>query len=125
MVFDTEALEKGYFGDDYDDCIVILDSVRFFAAISENIRSEAEFAGCYSCKYMSRKYTNSIHPALLKDPQYSYQKEVRALWESHRLLIEPKIIECPDVRQYCRRFDLTLDLPLIAEPLVQSLQLFR
>jgi hypothetical protein len=110
MIFDLEVLsEPGY-----DDCVVILDSVRFFAAISESIRSEAEFEGSYRCVYLPRTVPNSVHPALLKDPQYSSQQEVRALWRPKKPPIAPKIIECPDVTQYCRPFDLNVDKDIVA-----------
>jgi peptide-methionine (R)-S-oxide reductase len=42
-----------------------------------------------------------VNPALLKDPRYEYQGEVRALWRPHRLPIEPKLIMCPSLARFC------------------------
>ncbi|HTN94670.1 MAG TPA: hypothetical protein VMJ33_08825, partial [Gallionella sp.] len=99
--FDQNAMAD--FG--YDCCVVIEKPERFFSAISHTIRHKAIFEGVFRCQYVSRRQPHDAdhgtHPAIIKDPSYKPQKEVRALWKPIKKNIEPIIIECRDAARYC------------------------
>ena len=43
-----------------------------------------------------------LHPAIVKAPEYSYQREVRAIWQPAGSEIEPVVMEIPGVRPAVR-----------------------
>lgn len=43
-----------------------------------------------------------LHPCMIKDPDYAYQKEVRGVWAPPRKTVEPLYIKVPDAIKYCR-----------------------
>jgi len=100
--FDENALKD--FG--YDACVVIEKPDRFFAAISRTLRHKCTFEGVFHCQYVPRKVEHNkdhgIHPAIIKDPSYKDQKEVRALWKPFKRSISPLVIDCRDATKYCR-----------------------
>lgn len=89
----------------YDSCIRIDDPRRFFMAISHTIRHQASFVGAFHCQYTSRDAPydedNGIHPALIKDPKYASQREVRGLWTPHKIPIKPVVIQNRRIAGYC------------------------
>lgn len=99
--FDEKALRN--FG--YDACIVIENPAKFFYAITRALRDKAVFEGFFPCQYVSRRVAHDqdhgIHPALIKDPSYKEQKEVRAVWKPFHEVIGPLIIDCPYVIKHC------------------------
>ncbi|MFC2022903.1 hypothetical protein ACFLTL_01930 [Chloroflexota bacterium] len=99
--FDKNAMSA--FG--YDSCIKIHEPNIFFDIISHLLISEAIFEGIFDCTYISRELPadiyNQYHPALIKDPKYIYQREVRAIWRPRSAPIQPKIIVCPEICRYC------------------------
>lgn len=103
-------------GCDYDACIVIKDPQLFLATLSERILLVSKIKKDFildRCQYTSRTQLFSrqhmifpnmaykSHPALIKDFRYSYQKEIRALWEPIGIDIQPRILQCPQAIQYC------------------------
>lgn len=88
-----------------DTCVVIHNTIGFFSAV--NSRMKATFEGLFPCQYTSREVAydkdHGIHPALIKDPKYRNQKEVRALWQPQFQIekIKPIIIYCPEIIEYC------------------------
>lgn len=89
----------------YDSCIEIFDVHGLLATISKKIAESAEFKGIHQCVYHSRRRRHDepeIHPALLKEPGYSYQYEVRAIWSSVSGSPEPRFVEIESISQYCR-----------------------
>lgn len=103
-VFDEQAMHQ--FG--CDSCIEITNPEKFFKAISKVIRHKGGFDGVHRITYGLKKtdYLNphQVHPALLKDPQYSYQSEVRAIWNPKK---EPRgslFVKVPKAIRYCREY---------------------
>ena len=83
----------------YDACIEVVDVDGLLRAISEKIHALARFEGIAPCVYGSRRRRYDepeVHPALLKDPHYSYQSEVRAFWSPTRGVPEPLFVEIED-----------------------------
>lgn len=102
----TEEFNKDTLIDfDYDCCVVIEHSAQFFAAISRTIRHKARFDGVHKCQYMPRLQPHDsikeVHPAIIKDPTYQRQKEVRALWAPINSSITPRVIQCRDAAKFC------------------------
>lgn len=100
-IFDQNALAD--FG--YDACIIIHHPQKFFNALSRCFRHTGKFFGVFNCQYVNRRQwheqQNAIHPAILKDPQYEKQVEVRCMWEPQKSKVEAKIIRCPKAAKYC------------------------
>lgn len=100
--FDPNALRDF---DDYDTCIRIENAEGFFKAISGMIRHKAKWLGVFPCKYISRRVNHDqdigFHPALIKDPSYVNQKEVRALWTPRKGKVSPFTIRCQKAAKYC------------------------
>ncbi|HYR05890.1 MAG TPA: hypothetical protein VEP71_04335 [Gallionella sp.] len=100
--FDENALKD--FG--YDACVVIEKPNLFFAAITRTLRHKGTFEGTFCCQYVSRRVEydkdHGIHPAIIKDPSYKDQKEIRTLWKPFKTNISPLVIDCRDAAKYCR-----------------------
>jgi hypothetical protein len=88
-----------------DSCIRIENSEMFFSIISNTLISEGIYQGLHPCIYKKRYLPhyeyNEIHPAILKDPSFSYQQEIRALWKPRKSSISSKILMCPSICKYC------------------------
>ena len=89
----------------YDICVKIKEPKEFLRALTWCLRHKANFVGFHRCVYIDRRVLptdqHDIHPAIIKDPVYEHQEEVRAIWESKGGGIEPFIIRCRRVAQYC------------------------
>ena len=89
----------------YDACVRIDDQERFFAALNRCFRYDGEFAGLHPCIYMPRKVPHtarhSIHPALIKEPRYTNQKEVRAIWKPRTKNVGPVVLKCGKLTRWC------------------------
>ncbi len=100
--FDETALQD--FG--YNSCVVIRNPNEFFAAITRKLRHRGIFEGIFPCQYLPRRVEHDkdhgIHPAVIKDPRYRNQKEVRALWRPFKKNICPLIIDCQEAAKHCR-----------------------
>lgn len=89
----------------YDSCIEIFDIHGLLDTISKKIAESAEFKGIHQCMYRSRRRRHDepeVHAALLKEPSYSYQSEVRAIWSSVSGSPAPRFVEIENICQYCR-----------------------
>ena len=99
--FDATAMKA--FG--YDTCIRIDAPERFFRLLSHAIRHRGRFLGFGAVTYQSRETDHlkphTIHPALMKGPEYAYQGEVRALWEPSNANPEPFLVHCRKAGKLC------------------------
>lgn len=104
--YDKEVMRQ--FG--CDSCIEIIDPMAFLATISHRIRHKARFDGFAPICYMSRdthyKNPHRIHPAIMKDIDFQYQDEWRAIWVPIKTSREPLIIEVPKAISHCKRYEL-------------------
>jgi hypothetical protein len=89
----------------YNACVVIERPERFFAAVTHAIRHLGSLEGVFKCQYQPRDVPydqdQGIHPALLKDPAYSYQNEVRALWRPLKNAPRAQVIESRKAAKWC------------------------
>ena len=66
--------------DKYDTCVLISQPKKFVDAITQTLSDIATFVDSICCIYRDRNIhysENQLHPAIVKDPKYAYQKEVR------------------------------------------------
>ncbi|EAR56843.1 hypothetical protein SKA34_05165 [Photobacterium sp. SKA34] len=100
--FDESAMRD--FG--YDSCVAIEQPENFLKCISKSLKHKGLYQGSYKCKYQSRRmphdFDSGVHPALIKENEYSYQKEVRSIWLSTKDNIQPIIIKSKKIKKYCR-----------------------
>ena len=91
---------------DCDSCLEIVAPDNFFVAISERVREHATFNSLGSVRYVDRKtrYTtpHTVHPAIMKDPEYSYQKEWRAMWTPVAPPKGPLYVDVPPAIAFAR-----------------------
>lgn len=93
----------------YDDLLQIDHPLAFFHELNMQLRSLGLVHGnlqIRSCVYKERlmHHTSAdiqIDPAFLKDPKYSHQKEVRAIWAPTQNFIRPIFIQCPQATKFC------------------------
>jgi hypothetical protein len=100
----------------YDAYIIINNPISYLSCIDKKLRQAASVSpgfGLHKCIYLSRGQLYSMelgvfpaqehqdHPAIIKDPTYSYQCEVRAIWSPVSGSIEPIIMNCLEALQYC------------------------
>ncbi len=90
----------------YDACLEIVDPDGFFLAVSGVLGERADFLGYRPVAYVGRSWSRASHPgvprALLKEPEYAYQAEIRALWKPRLRPIAPLLIDAPAARAFCR-----------------------
>lgn len=96
-----------------DTCLRIENVDGFYSAVGLAIANatgkELRFYGGQQCTYAQRHVTHAedhgVPGALIKDPTYSNQKEIRAIWEpTDGSEIKPLIIKCPEARQFCTTY---------------------
>jgi len=94
----------------YDACIELVNSQAFFNALDADLRRRdlvGDWNVC-SCEYKPRRRTydprDTDHPALLKEPRYSYQKEVRGIWEPRHRPVRPLILHVPQLTPFLREY---------------------
>lgn len=91
-----------------DACLEIFRPREFFNAISRKIRHKAKFNGLDPIQYMNKtthyKSPHTIHPAVMKDIEYEYQKEWRAIWIPDKSRREPLYINVPRAIRHCRPY---------------------
>ena len=107
--FDASIMER--FG---GACIEIVDPGQFFAAItraldgwtSGGVRRVSSLRVA-TCQYVAREQTwpNVLRyePVFRKPPEYAYQCEVRAVWDTSLTRLVPLNLTVPDIRKWCRR----------------------
>ncbi|MHB9030477.1 MAG: hypothetical protein ACYC9O_17055 [Candidatus Latescibacterota bacterium] len=100
------AVKMGEMGSEvYDSCIEIYDVAGLLIKISEEMAEFSQFIGLFPCTYGSRRRKHDepeIHPALLKDPIYDYQLEMRAIWTPTAGSPKPISVNIEDCSSYCR-----------------------
>jgi len=100
--------EKIMRGLGYDACIKINNTSAFLSELTssmkklELIENKPTILG--KCVYRDRRehFTKEtkIHPALVKEPKHSYQKELRAIWVPSKYPIESMIINNEKAKKY-------------------------
>ena len=91
----------------YDTCVKIDNLKEFIGDISQALESKAKFMGCLPCSYRQRKFHYSEEnesPAIIKDPKYSYQNELRFMWSSNNsnVKIEPVYLTVKNISGNCK-----------------------
>jgi hypothetical protein len=99
----------------YDTCVKITDHVRFVKVLADHLKSQnLGYYGHGHCFYKSRDIAweewhrnNDQCPAFIKGLSYSWQKEVRVLFEtqSHEN-IEPIDCEIPELKKLCELIEI-------------------
>ena len=87
----------------YDSCIQIVDVNGLLREISKKMVEFARFYGIHTCVYRPRRRCHGeeeIPPALLKDPTYKYQSEVRAIWSSIAGIPTPRFVDIENARKF-------------------------
>lgn len=101
-VFNADVMKR--FG--CDSCMEILRPRDFFRAISKRVGNSIRFEGYgpvhYGSKYTHYSQPHSLHPAITKEKQFSYQKEYRAIWIPKIETPSPLFLNVPEARKYCR-----------------------
>lgn len=87
-------------------CVRIRDMRALVEAVGKRLPSGSRFQGLHTCHYVERvvkhEDDHGITPALIKEPRYAYQKEVRAIWAPRNLdRIEFLDLRCPEIRHLC------------------------
>lgn len=100
--FDKGILLNG----EYDCCIQIVDSERFFEEITIRLSRFAVWLEFSPCVYRSRLVLgdkdDGLDPALIKGKRYTYQREARAIWEAAvDGPLSPVIIRAKRARKCC------------------------
>lgn len=93
-----------------DSCVEISNPEAFFALLSEfmALKYDAEFIGLFTIEYRERveewqRTHLGVHPATIKEPHFSEQKEVRAIWQPRQSgIISPIISRLPALSRYCK-----------------------
>jgi hypothetical protein len=93
---------------DYDACVEIVDIASFLRGVSFALGGQNKYEGIYKCRYERRSQDGDtrkpVHPALLKDPTYQYQQEVRAIWSmGGKSIFKPSNVANIELTNYCRR----------------------
>jgi hypothetical protein len=92
-----------------DACLEIFRPQEFFEVISRKIRHKAKFNGLGRIQYINKtthyKQPHMIHPAAMKDLEYEYQKEWRAIWIPNKFQCQPLFINVPKAIRHCRPFE--------------------
>ena len=90
----------------YDCCVIIEQLEKIFKYISKSLKHKAQYQGSYKCEYQPRRLPHNIdsggHPSLVKEFEYSYQKEVRSIWIPIKKNIEAIVIKSNNLKKYCR-----------------------
>lgn len=91
---------------DRDVCVEIHDVHLFFTAVTSHLKNAgiaSELLHLGPCQYRPRREHHSVetkqHPAIVKAPEYSHQREVRAVWQPLSDHVEPVLVTVPEVCQ--------------------------
>jgi hypothetical protein len=91
-----------------DRCIRVDDPEGFFRAVDTAVvatgltNGHAEAAACdYSGRNRTHKMER-VHPAILKNPIYAYQAEIRMIWNpSTDKPLKPIFVDVPELKRFC------------------------
>ena len=99
--YNSESMKKL----DCDLCLKINDVDGFINEIS--LLLEGVLILCSPVQYKDRVefYENvkTTNPALIKEKNFSYQKEVRAIWTAHVEEYKPTFVKSDKLRQFCEK----------------------
>lgn len=100
--FDRNAMLE--FG--YNACVVIHDPDEFFNRISKCLKKLGKFALAQECVYSNRQIHHQsenahIRAALIKEKEYEYQQEVRAIWNATHKTIKPIVLSLGSLTDIC------------------------
>jgi hypothetical protein len=92
----------------YNACVAVLDPLGFLSVLTAHLTHHGiatEPVIVHSCKYFGRLHKHqrpgNIHPAFIKDPRHSYQREVRALWRAAGDGPTARLVEVPELATLC------------------------
>ena len=89
----------------YDACVRINDPKSFIMAVSKLFNDKGRYEVSAYCQYMSRTRhykDQSSHPALIKEPKYKYQKEIRCVWSpTTSEQISSEMIQVNEIKLLC------------------------
>lgn len=92
-----------------DVCVEILDTYLFFSAVTRHLNTAGiatELLYLGPCVYRPRREHHSVetscHPAILKAPEYSHQREVRAVWQPSGPDVNPVVVVVPELTKTVR-----------------------
>jgi hypothetical protein len=96
--------------DGADSCLEIIDVNNFYQMLTAtlNSRISVEFKGIHEVKYQNRSESWNgqdwgLHPALIKEPVFEPQAELRAIWQPiSNKSIDPVIIGNYRLGSFCR-----------------------
>jgi hypothetical protein len=102
--FSVEVMKKMNPG--YDACIAILKPYEFFREIANNLQDKISKWAFGPCYYITRNLPHdkqhNIHPAWIKDPEYSYQEEYRMIMIPNIDEIQPLFIKTKYATKFCK-----------------------
>ncbi|MGR3174681.1 MAG: hypothetical protein ACUZ8N_08800 [Candidatus Scalindua sp.] len=88
-----------------DKCIEIKNVKKFIEGLCFCMSNKGKFIGAFNCIYTDKVVSPGkkppYHPALVKDPKYDNQKEVRFLWEPMNKNPQPILMACRRIPKYC------------------------
>jgi hypothetical protein len=88
----------------YDSCVRIEDPRGFFQAMTDAIEERVSQWSVQPCTYGTRtgpyNPAHERHPVWVKDPSFSAQCEIRAVWTPRSHPIEPFTVDIPELRQF-------------------------
>jgi len=91
-----------------DACLEIIRPNEFFEAVSRRIRHKAKFEGLGPITYMDKTIhysrPHTLHPAVMKDIEFKYQSEWRAIWVPKKSPRQPLFINVPKATRHCRLY---------------------
>lgn len=91
-----------------DACLEITRPQEFFETISRKMRHKGKFEGAGAIQYMNKQThylrPHRVHPAIMKDTAYEYQKEWRALWVPFTPPRQALFIDVPRAIRHCRPY---------------------
>ena len=94
----------------YDACLKIEDPIRFFREISKVIRHHGTFQWqgpiVYANKSTQWNRPHLVHPSIMKALKYSYQDEVRAIWDPTKESCRPLFVDVRKAIKFCCPFPL-------------------
>ena len=113
--FPRRCLQSRWRSPDGDDVwIEIFDPPAFFHALEQATRHLGQFHGVHQVRYGPRQTICGFFPefvdprwqavpaAILKPPDFSIEREWRALWMPAALPIKPELIVAPELPKFCR-----------------------
>lgn len=106
--FDRDLMKKMNSNDPYDACIKISNPKNFFLCLADTLHDEVGVSTFGKCVYFDRfeEYNggNGLHTQMLKSPRFSYQDEVRMIFDpidENVKLTEKKIVISKEAVKYC------------------------